>query len=122
MNRISFPRIFFAVVTALLCRPGRAAIAEPSNYQRACEPGVKLALQQLPPGAVEPSLWLRDWAVAAREGVTGHLDEYHPVFRDGWKGTPIKSGTRRPRRHRLAVGAIGLLARRRHAAGLCLAR
>ena len=27
-------------------------------------------------------------------GITGHLDEYHPVFRDGWKGTP--SPRRRP--------------------------
>lgn len=41
-------------------------------------------------GQVEPAGWLRDWAVSAREGITGHLDERHPVFRDGWKGTPIK--------------------------------
>ncbi|MCC7474751.1 MAG: glycoside hydrolase family 127 protein [Pirellulales bacterium] len=26
----------------------------------------------------------------ARDGITGHLDEYHPVFGEGWKGTPIK--------------------------------
>jgi uncharacterized protein len=24
-----------------------------------------------------------------REGITGHLDERHPVFREAWKGTPI---------------------------------
>jgi hypothetical protein len=77
------------VVAALVAYLGAANAEQPSNYQRACEPAVKLALQQLPPGAVEPALWLRDWAVAAREGITGHLDEYHPVFHDGWKGTPI---------------------------------
>jgi hypothetical protein len=44
----------------------------------------------LPLGAVEPSGWLRDWAVAARQGITGHLDERNPVFHDGWKGVPIR--------------------------------
>ena len=47
------------------------------------------ALLPLPPGAVEPAGWLRDWAVAAGRGITGHLDEYHAVFRDAWKGTPV---------------------------------
>jgi len=46
-------------------------------------------LEPLPPGAVEPRGWLRDWAMAARNGITGHLDEYHPTFGEGWKGTPI---------------------------------
>ena len=48
--------------------------------RRVCEPKVKPAFLPLPPGAVEPAGWLRDWAVAAREGITGHLDEWHPVF------------------------------------------
>ena len=94
---IQCPSFFFRVfrvfrgflLAAVLCRSALAA-DPPSNYQRPCEPDVKPALQQLPPGAVEPALWLRDWAVAARMGITGHLDERHPVFRDGWKGTPIK--------------------------------
>ena len=30
--------------------------------------------------------WLRDWALAARHGITGHLDEWSPVYRDAWKG------------------------------------
>ncbi len=46
-------------------------------------------LEPLPPGAVEPRGWLRDWAMAARDGITGHLDEYHPTFGEGWKGKPI---------------------------------
>ena len=57
---------------------------------------VKPALGSLPPGAVEPAGWLRDWALAARNGITGHLDEYHPTFRDGWKGIPIETGGAQP--------------------------
>jgi hypothetical protein len=50
---------------------------------------VKPAFLPLPIGAVEPQGWLRDWAKCARNGITGHLDEWNPVFADGWKGTPI---------------------------------
>ena len=70
--------------------PVAAAAAEPANYQRPCQPEVKPAFLPLPPGAIEPAGWLRDWAVAAREGITGHLDEYHPTFANGWKGIGIK--------------------------------
>ena len=73
-----------AASTALL-----AAVASAANYSRVCEPEIKTAFLPLPPGAVEPAGWLHDWAIAAREGITGHLDEYHPTFRDGWKGTSI---------------------------------
>jgi hypothetical protein len=66
-----------------------AGTAAEVNYARVAEPEVKSALSALPPGAVEPAGWLRDWALAARDGITGHLDEYHATFRDGWKGTPI---------------------------------
>ena len=61
-----------------------------SNYPRAIEPLVPFAFTPLPLGQVEPQGWLRDWAVTMKEGITGHLDERHPVFRDGWKGTPIQ--------------------------------
>ena len=66
-----------------------AAVAPAANYSRVCEPEIKPAFLPLPPGAVEPAGWLRDWAVAARDGITGHLDEHHATFRDGWKGIPI---------------------------------
>jgi hypothetical protein len=65
--------------------------APPVNHARAYEPVVPMALLPLPPGAVEPAGWLRDWAQAARQGITGHLDEWHPTFADGWKGIPIKA-------------------------------
>lgn len=62
-----------------------------ANYAPVSEPEVPLSLLRLPPGAVEPAGWLRDWANAARDGITGHLDEWHPTFADGWKGTPIQA-------------------------------
>ena len=65
------------------------ATEPPANYARPCQPQVKPAFLPLPLGSVEPAGWLRDWAVAAREGITGHLDEYHSVFHDGWKGPRV---------------------------------
>ena len=59
------------------------------NHARVCEPVVKPAFLPLPIGAVEPRGWLRDWALSARQGITGHLDEWHPTYADGWKGIPI---------------------------------
>ena len=54
------------VVGAFLACAGLAASAEPANYPRAVDPAVKHALIPLPPGAVEPAGWLRDWALATR--------------------------------------------------------
>ena len=68
-----------------------AGANHPVSHVRRCEPAVKLALLPLAPGAVEPAGWLRDWAESARDGITGHLDEWHPVFADGWKGVPIQA-------------------------------
>ena len=49
-------------------------------------PKVKPAFVPLPPGAVAPQGWLKDWALAAAGGITGHLDEYSPTFAQAWKG------------------------------------
>jgi len=62
-----------------------------ANYGRVAEPAARPVFLQLPPGAIEPAGWLRDWAIAAGEGITGHLDEYHAVYGDAWKGTPVKA-------------------------------
>ncbi len=67
-----------------------------SNYARAAEPAAPPVFLPLPPGAVEPAGWMRDWAIAARDGITGHLDEYHPVFGDAWKGTQVKAPNAAP--------------------------
>lgn len=53
---------------------------------------VPLAFQPLKPGAVEPTGWLRDWALAARKGITGHLDERAETFGKGWTGQDFKAG------------------------------
>lgn len=44
------------------------------------------AFFQLAPGEVEPRGWLLDWARAAADGITGHLDEYCRTFGEAWKG------------------------------------
>jgi len=60
--------------------------AKPSglNYGRPFEPPTRPALIPLPPGAVEPAGWLRDWAMRARDGYTGHMNEVHDAFRQAW--------------------------------------
>ena len=45
----------------------------------------------LRPGAIKPEGWLNDWAQSAANGITGHLDERHPVFGDGYKAKDIKA-------------------------------
>jgi hypothetical protein len=92
------PRLLRPLVGALVLASaaGRAAsgppgAGQPAIYARPFEPVVPPAFLPLPPGAVEPAGWLRDWAESARNGITGHLDERHPTFADGWKGTPIQA-------------------------------
>lgn len=55
-----------------------------ANYARPFEAKVRQALLELPPGAVEPQGWLRDWCLAAKNGYTGHMDTYHEAFRQAW--------------------------------------
>ncbi|MGA2499236.1 MAG: beta-L-arabinofuranosidase domain-containing protein [Tepidisphaeraceae bacterium] len=95
--------LMLATISVFLCGavPGHAA-SNPANNDRAvnharlCEPAVKPAFLPLPPGAVEPAGWLRDWAQSARDGITGHLDEWHPTFADGWKGVPVHAPGAKP--------------------------
>jgi hypothetical protein len=54
------------------------------NYARPFEPPTRRAFLPLPPGAVEPAGWLRDWCLAARDGFTGHMDEYDDEFKRAW--------------------------------------
>ena len=48
------------------------------NYARPLEPPARPAFLPLPPGQVEPRGWIRDWCLAARDGMSGHLDELDP--------------------------------------------
>lgn len=45
---------------------------------------VEPKLLPLPPGAVEPRGWLRDWCLTARAGYIGHMDEVDPAFPLAW--------------------------------------
>jgi hypothetical protein len=54
------------------------------NYARPFEPPTRRAFIPLPPGVVEPAGWLRDWCLAARDGFTGHMDEYDDEFKRAW--------------------------------------
>jgi hypothetical protein len=54
------------------------------NYARPFEPPTRPAFLALPPGCVEPAGWLRDWCLAARDGYTGHMDEYDDEFKRAW--------------------------------------
>lgn len=47
---------------------------------------VKPAFIPLSPGAVKPEGWIKDWAVDAANGITGHLDEWSIAFNMAWKG------------------------------------
>jgi hypothetical protein len=64
--------------------PSAPAAAGRVNYARPFEPPTRPAFLPLPPGAVEPAGWLRDWCLAARDGFTGHMDEYDNDFKKAW--------------------------------------
>lgn len=54
------------------------------NYGRPFEPPTRPAFIPLPPGQIEPTGWLRDWAIAVRDGYTGHADEVDLAFKQAW--------------------------------------
>jgi hypothetical protein len=66
----------------------------PVNYARPFEPPTRPAFIPLPAGAVEPAGWLRDWCLAARDGFTGHMDEYDAEFRRAWAADHKMTGDR----------------------------
>ena len=65
-----------------------------ANYARPYEPPTRPALLPLPPGAVQPAGWLRDWCLAARDGYTGHMDDVHPEFQRAWAADHQMTGQR----------------------------
>ena len=51
----------------------------------------QISLVPLEIGQVTPEGWLRQWGEDAAKGITGHLDEYQPVYGNGWKGFGFKA-------------------------------
>ena len=91
----------FRGFAVMLVANGVLAAAEPPakpphavNYGRPFEPPTRPALIPLPPGAVEPDGWLRDWCLAARDGYTGHMDEYDAEFKRAWAADHKMTGDR----------------------------
>ena len=85
-----------AVLTFNTCAAAAPASPAPAraNYARPFEPPTRPAFLSLPPGAVEPAGWLRDWCVAARDGFTGHMDEYDDEFKRAWAADHKMTGDR----------------------------
>ena len=54
-----------ALVFIPIADAGETAAPEPANYARPFEPPTRPALLPLPPGAVEPEGWLRDWCLVS---------------------------------------------------------
>jgi hypothetical protein len=52
---------------------------------------VKPAFISLPAGAVYPQGWIKDWATAAANGITGHLDEWTATYELAWKGVGFEA-------------------------------
>ena len=80
-----------AIITLLICLAANGCI-HAADADAPLEDGrhpVTPAFLPLAPGAVKPQGWLRDWALSMRDGMTGHLDEYDPVFKSGWLGQRI---------------------------------
>jgi hypothetical protein len=71
-----------------------SGVAEHVNYARPFDPPTHPALIALPPGAVEPAGWLRDWCLAARDGYTGHMDDYAADFKHAWAADYKMTGDR----------------------------
>ena len=77
--------VFILISIAVFCSSSAADEAkDATGHQPAVQSFIPLA-----PGAIEPLGWLRDWAISMRDGMTGHLDEYDPVFQSGWLGKRI---------------------------------
>ncbi|MGA7698541.1 MAG: beta-L-arabinofuranosidase domain-containing protein [Thermoguttaceae bacterium] len=78
---------FFFVVAAVfvvIASAAEPAATGKANYERPFEPPSRSALIPLPPGAVEPAGWLRDWCVAAKDGYTATMNQRDPAFRQAW--------------------------------------
>lgn len=88
-------RSVFALACVLPARVDAATVPPArANYARPFEPPTRPAFLPLPPGAVVPAGWLRDWCLAARDGYTGHLDEYDDEFKRAWAAEHQMTGER----------------------------
>ncbi|GHV64610.1 hypothetical protein FACS1894199_03270 [Bacteroidia bacterium] len=52
---------------------------------------VKPAFIPLPAGAIYPQGWIKDEAILASQGITGHLDEWSATYGMAWKGVGFEA-------------------------------
>lgn len=80
--------VFGALSIALLAQTPADTVVEKARHAYLTNPAVKVkpAFLPLPAGAVQVDGWLKDWATTARNGITGHLDEYSKTYGEAWKG------------------------------------
>ncbi len=83
------PFLFLRGILVLAVATSVAGAIEPANsiavnYARPFEPPTRPAFITLPPGAVQPKGWLRDWCLIAKNGYTGHMDDVDPAFQHAW--------------------------------------
>lgn len=83
MRRVVISLFLTSIVMVMSAVAGEEATKR-ANYARPYEPPTRPAFLALPPGAVEPEGWLRDWCLAARDGYTGHMDDYDDEFKRAW--------------------------------------
>jgi|GEM_PF-366334 len=81
---LGFIVVFLAAIPSSGGEPERQAPPVRSPYARPFAPPTRPAFLPLPPGAIEPAGWLRDWCQAARDGYTGHMDEVDDEFKRAW--------------------------------------
>ncbi|MBE7504178.1 MAG: glycoside hydrolase family 127 protein [Verrucomicrobiales bacterium] len=90
--------VTFATLSVGTPRAADSSVPSPSparaHYARPFEPSTRPAFLALPPGAIEPAGWLRDWCLAARDGYTGHMDEYDDEFKRAWAPDHQMTGER----------------------------
>ena len=72
------------LIVLLLVVVAQSVHGTPSPYQPPHAPATKSAYLTLPPGAVEPQGWLRDWCEQVRDGFTGRMEDVHPAFKQAW--------------------------------------
>lgn len=84
----------FSLAAVLLAGEPSDSPAQRGNYVRPFELPTRAAFIALPPGAVEPQGWLRDWCMKAKDGYTGHMDDVDPEFRRAWAADHQMTGNR----------------------------
>jgi hypothetical protein len=82
------------VTAVLLADEPSESFSKRGNYARSFELATRAAYIALPPGAVEPEGWLRDWCLTAKGGYTGHMDDVDPEFIRAWAADHQMTGQR----------------------------